>query len=95
MRNGGAKDKASQISPGMSQEQALHNRENTAQLLAITDTNLKSVAGRELSPAQQSMLDQIHAYVRQSKAASASGDLARAHTLADKAHLLSDNLAGR
>ena len=79
----------------MTSEQALHSRENTAQLLATTDANLKAVAGRQLSSTQQSMLDQIHAYVRQSNAASASGDLSRAHTLAYKAHLLSDNLAGK
>jgi hypothetical protein len=41
------------------------------------------------------MLDQIHTYVRQSKAASDSGDLTRAHTLAYKAHLLSDELIGK
>lgn len=95
VRNGGAKDSSSQLSPGMTSEQALHSRENTAQLLATTDANLKAVSGHQLSTAQQSMLDQIHAYVRQSKAASASGDLTRAHTLAYKAHLLSDNLASK
>jgi hypothetical protein len=62
-------------------------------LLATTDANLKSVAGRQLTPAQQSMVEQIHAYVAQSKAAADAGDLGRAHTLAFKAHLLSDELA--
>jgi len=64
-------------------------------LLATTDSNLKTIAGRQLSDAQQSMLDQIHTYVRQSKDASDAGDLPRAHTLAYKAHLLSDELASR
>jgi len=76
----------------MSKEQELHNRETTTQLLATTDTNLKSVAGRQLTPAQQGVLDQIRTYIRQSKEASDSGDLTRAHTLAYKAHLLSDEL---
>lgn len=93
IRNGGAKDSSAQLSPAITGEQALHSRENTAQLLATTDANLKAATGRQLSPAQQSMVDQIHAYVRQSKAASVSGDLTRAHTLALKAHLLSDELA--
>ena len=93
MRNGGAKDNSAQLTPAMTQEQALHSKENTAQLLATTDANVKAVAGRQLSPAQQSTLDEIRSYVRQSKAASASGDLVRAHTLAYKAHLLSDELA--
>ncbi len=93
VRNGGARDSSAQISPAINDEQARHQRENTNQLLATTDANLKKVAGRQLTPAQQSTLDQIHAYVRQANAASDSGDLPRAHTLAYKAHLLSDELA--
>jgi len=93
VRNGGAKEGSPQLAPGMSQEQALHNRENTSQLLATTDENLKRVSGRQLTPAQQSMLEEIRTYMNQSKAASNAGDLNRAHTLAYKAHLLSDELA--
>ena len=95
VRNGGAKDNSGQLTPALSPEQELHNRENTTRLLATTDSNLRKVADRQLSAPQQSMLDQIHAYVRQAKAASDSGDLTRAHTLAYKAHLLSDELAGK
>jgi hypothetical protein len=92
VRNGGAKDEAAQLTPGLSKEQELHNREITSQLLATTDANLKSIAGWQLTPSQQDLLDQIHSYTQQSKQASDSGDLARAHTLAYKAHLLSDEL---
>jgi len=95
VRNGGAKDNSGQLTPALSPEQELHSRENTTRLLATTDSNLRKVADRQLSAPQQSMLDQIHAYVRQSKAASDSGDLTRAHTLAYKAHLLSYELAGK
>ena len=93
VRNGGTSDPSSQLAPAMSQQQALHQRESTTQLLATTDANLKSVGGRQLTPAQQNMFDQINAYVRQAKAANESGDIDRAHTLAFKAHLLSDELA--
>ena len=93
VRNGGASDHPSQISPGMNDQQAQHQRDTINQLLATTDANLKKISGRQLTSAQQSMLDQINAYVRQSKAASDTGDLSRAHTLAFKAHLLSDDLA--
>jgi hypothetical protein len=92
VRNGGARDESAQLAPGMSKEQELHNRETTTQLLSTTDANLKSIAGRQLTSAQQSLLDQIRTYTRQSRAASDSGDVARAHTLAYKAHLLSDEL---
>jgi cytoskeletal protein RodZ len=92
VRNGGVRDDSTQLAPGMSKEQELHQRETISGLLATTDTNLNRIAGRQLAPAQQSVVDQIHTYVRQAKTASDSGDLARAHTLAFKAQLLSDEL---
>ena len=95
VRNGGAKDDTVQLSPGGGHEQDRHNRENTTQLLTTTDQNLKRLAGRQLTSAEQSTIDQIHTYVRQAKSAADSGDMARAHTLAFKAHLLSDELAKR
>jgi hypothetical protein len=93
VRNGGTSSGTAQLSPGVTQEQVLHQRENTDQLLATTDANLKRVAGRQLTPAQQSIADQIHTYMRQAKAATEAGDIGRAHTLAYKARLLSDDLA--
>ena len=95
VRNGGAKDDSAQLTPGMSKELELHNRETTSRLLATTDANLKSISGRQLTPAQQGLLDQIRSYIRQSRQASDSGDLARAQILAYKAHLLSDELKGK
>ena len=92
VRNGGAKEESAQLAPGMTTEEERRNRETTNRLLATTDANLKSIAGRQLTPAQQGLLEQIHTYMKQSKDASDSGDLARAHTLAYKAHLLSDEL---
>jgi hypothetical protein len=91
VRNGGAKDDTVQLSPGGNQ--AMQSRQNTTQLLTTTDENLKRLAGRQLTPSQQDTVDQIQAYVRQAKGAVDAGDLARAHTLAFKAHLLSDDLA--
>jgi cytoskeletal protein RodZ len=93
VRNGGAKEGSAELAPAMSKEQERHNRENTSQLLATTDANLKTVSSRQLTSTQQSMLEEIRTYVAQSKAATNAGDVARAHTLAYKAHLLSDELA--
>lgn len=93
VRNGGAKDASTQIAPATSPGQAQHDRATTAQLLALTDANLKRVAARQLTSAEQGTLGQIRAYVRQAKAASAAGDTNRAQILAYKARLLSDELA--
>lgn len=92
VRNGGAKDESAQLAPGLSKDQQLRSRESTSKLLAATDANVKLVGDRQLTPAQQNLLDQIHTYMRQSREASDSGDLGRAHTLAYKARLLSDEL---
>jgi hypothetical protein len=93
VRNGGAKEGSAQLTPAMNPAQAKTQRANTASLLAATDANLKRVAGRQLTPAQQRMVDEINTYMRQSRAAAASADTNRAQTLAYKAHLLSDELA--
>lgn len=93
VRNGGAREGSTQLTPAVSPDQAKTQRANTANLLAKADANLKRVAGRQLTPAQQSMVDEINTYMRQAKAAAASADTNRAQTLAYKAHLLSVELA--
>ena len=93
VRNGGAREGSTQLTPAVNPDQAKTQRANTANLLAKADANLKRVAGRQLTPAQQSMVDEINTYMRQAKAAAASADTNRAQTLAYKAHLLSVELA--
>jgi hypothetical protein len=69
----------------------MHER-STGQLTSATEENLKKIAGRQLNPSQQEMVSQIKQYMEQSKTAVSDGDLDRAHNLAMKAHLLSDEL---
>jgi len=92
VRDGSTSDPAVQINPSLSEEQASHQRQNTTQLLATTDANLKKMSGRGLSSGQQDTVDQIRKYMEQAKAAVEAGDLQRAHNLAFKAHLLSNEL---
>ena len=63
----------------------------TQQLLDATDNNLRGLT-RALSPDEKAMVEQIRAYMQQSRDASKDGDVVRAHNLALKAHLLSDEL---
>jgi hypothetical protein len=90
--NGSTPDPKVQIAPSLTEEQASHQRQNTTQLLASTDANLKKIAGRQLSASQQDVVKQIHTYMAQAKVAEDAGDLQRARNLAFKAHLLSDEL---
>ena len=83
-----------QISVGMDQSEAAHERQAAEALLGATDANLKSIT-RALTADETAMLEQIKSYVAQSRAAITSGDLLRANILAHKAHDLSDALVKR
>ena len=76
----------------MSAEQASSQRQSTTQLLAATDANLKQISSRQLNSTQQDSVSQIRKYMEQAKAAEKAGDVQRAHNLASKALLLSDDL---
>jgi hypothetical protein len=95
VRDGGTTEPKMQLSPGLSQEQASRKLQNTNQLLATTEGNLKRIGSRELDASEQDMVKQIRKYVEQAKAAVGAGDLQRARNLAFKATQLSDELVKR
>jgi hypothetical protein len=90
--NGGASDPSVQLAPSLTRQQAADQRQDTNQLLASTESNLKAIAGHPLQASQRDMVRQIEQYVAQAKAATKAGDLERAHNLALKAQLLSKEL---
>ncbi len=92
IRNGGSEEPTVQLKGGTTTEQASQQRSTTEQLTAATEENLKKIAGRQLTPSQQEMVDQVKQFTAQSKEALAAGDLERGHNLAVKARLLSDEL---
>lgn len=92
VRQGGASEPSIQLAGGAAGDQTSHTRDTANQMLGSTEANLKKIAGRQLSPNQQDMVNQIRQFIEQSKTAVASGDLERAHTLAWKAQLLSEEL---
>ena len=70
------------------------SKQTTEQLLQSAQTNLNSI-NRPLSPEEQAMVAQIKDYMAQSRKATADSDSVRAHNLALKARLLSDELVKR
>lgn len=92
VHRGGASEPIAQILPGITLEEATHQRENAGQLLASTESNLKQLAARTLNPNQQEMIVQIRHYMDGARSALKESDTQRAHTLAQKAYLLSDDL---
>jgi hypothetical protein len=92
VRNGSTADPVVQLAPSVTDQQASQQRQSTAQLLAATDANLNKISARQLTSSQQDMVNQIHTYMQQAKAAESAGDLQRARNLAFKAQLLSDEV---
>jgi hypothetical protein len=91
VRNGGSEEPSIQLVGGVTAEQTAQQR-SIDELTAATEANLKGIEGHPLNPTQQDMRNQIKQFMDQSKAAIAVGDFERAHNLAQKAHLLSDEL---
>jgi hypothetical protein len=83
-----------QLSAALSRDDMLQQRSSTAQLLEGAELNLKNL-NRKLSSDEQAVLQHIRSYIKQSRAATDTGDVERAYNLALKAHLLSEELTKR
>ena len=92
IRQGGASELGAQIALGITQEEANHQRERAEQLLAAAESSLKQLADRSLNPNRQEMVVQIRQYMDGARSALKESDTQRAHTLALKAYLVSDDL---
>lgn len=80
-----------QISPGPTPADAAHSQASTDQLLQSAETNINGIS-RQLSKEEEAIRAQIREYINQSRKATTENDPARAHNLAVKARLLSDEL---
>lgn len=92
VREGGANEPAAQIAPGMTSEETARERQRAVEWLGSADGQLKQLAGRTLNAQQQETVGQIHHYMDSARSALKEGDVGRASTIAQKAHLLSDDL---
>ncbi len=93
VREGGANEPTAQIVPGMTPAEAERQRQNAERLLSSTDEQLKSLAGRTLGTPQQETVGQVRNYMEGARSALKEGDVRRASTLAEKAHLLAKDLS--
>ncbi len=92
VHNGGSKEPAIKLTGDTAAGEAAEQR-STEQLTSTAEANLKKISERELQPNQRETVKQIQEFLQQSKEAAAAGDLELAHNLAQKAQLLSDELA--
>jgi hypothetical protein len=83
---------APQISPQLSPDDQASYARRTGDDIAVAERNLGQTSGKQLSAAQQDLVEKIRTFVSQSRDASKGGDWARAQNLAQKARLLSVEL---
>lgn len=82
------------ISPGPAPAEPSRNQATTEQLLQGAESTLNNLK-RQLSKEEEAIVLQIRDFAKESRKATDENDLTRAHTLALKAYLLSDDLAKR
>ena len=92
VRQGGTSEPSIELAGGAAGGRTADQRNTANQMLDATETNLKKIAGHQLTTDQQGMVTQIQQFMDQSKTAVKDGDLERARTLAWKAQLLSEEL---
>jgi len=93
VRNGGTSEPIVAISPAETQQQAIQELSTTNQLLADADANLRELSGRQLTADDEGTVQQIQLYMQQARAAVKNGEAQRAYILANKADMLSTDLA--
>jgi hypothetical protein len=81
-----------QIAPGPMPADGTHDQASTDQLLQTAEFNLNGIK-RQLNKDEEAMLAQIREFITQSRKATTENDPERAHNLAVKARVLSDELA--
>jgi hypothetical protein len=81
-----------QISPAPTPSDAAQDQATTEQLLQSAEAQLSGIK-RQLSKDEEAILAQTKEFIAQSRKAATENDLVRAHNLAVKARLLSDELA--
>jgi hypothetical protein len=92
VRQGGASEPAALIAPDIPPAEAIRARQSAERLLGATGDQLKQLAGRTLDAPQLETVGQIRNYMNGARLALQEGDVRRASTLAQKAHLLSEDL---
>jgi outer membrane biosynthesis protein TonB len=94
VKEGGETAPTGQLSAGIPPNEANRQRQTAAQLRQNSENSLRSIT-RALSSDEQAMVQQIRAYIAQSRSADNDGDTERAYNLAVKANLLTGELMKR
>jgi len=94
--SGGDADKleAPLIAPQLTPQESAVAQRQTNQSLGIAEKNLASARGKTLNAAQLDLASKIRGFIKDAREAAQSADWSRARSLANKAQVLSEELAG-
>ena len=82
------------IAPQLSPAETTIAQQQTNQSLARAERNLAVTKGESLNEAQSDLVSKIRGFVKDAREAAQIGDWSRARSLAKKAQVLSEELAG-
>ncbi len=88
------KTEAPTISVQLTPQESAAARQQTNQSLSIAERNLESVRGKNLNAAQSDLVSKVRGFIKDAREAAQIADWSRARSLAKKAQVLSDELAG-
>ena len=85
---------APQIVPDLTSQESASLQRQTDESLNVAERNLASASGKSLNPAQSDLASKVRSFISDAREAGRAGDWARASDLAQKAQVLSEQLAG-
>jgi hypothetical protein len=92
VRNGGVSDPEIAFEPSMTPQRALQETDETKQLIAGTEANLKRIMARGPDAERQDVIGEVKNYISLARSSLDSGDVESAHKLATKASVLTDDM---
>ena len=82
------------IAPQLTPQESAVAQQQTNQSLSIAEKNLESARGKNLNAAQSDLVSKIRSFIKDAREAAQIADWSRARSLAKKAQILADELAG-
>jgi hypothetical protein len=82
------------IAPQQTPQESAVAQQQTKQSLSIAERNLESARGKNLNAAQSDLVSKIKGFIKDAREAGQIADWSRARSLAKKAQVLAEELAG-
>jgi hypothetical protein len=82
------------LAPPISPQESVVAQQQANQSLSIAEKNLALTRGKNMNAAQADLVSKIRSFIKDAREAAQSADWSRARSLAKKAQVLSEELAG-